>query len=281
MADQQGSSSGSPVEELQMDDLAGPEGRTPETGPGLDGARATLKPTARRSTPTIEAEHSYHMVSATSSGEVQFRVPSRPSGRDTRELFDIEEPREREVLIDIEQPRIQAHQSNPREVSTVGRGRGLLTPDYQLRGEPSREREHYVPEREGRSAFWGQRDQRGLSPVTRSGIRQCEGDMLPRYIERGSREMSRVDHFRPSRLEEERVPRYDTRGALPPQQVGGRADPIEPRKYRKPVNYDGTGNWADYLVHFEIVAEINRWGLYRESVRTCHLSAGCSTRGIE
>jgi hypothetical protein len=50
--------------------------------------------------------------------------------------------------------------------------------------------------------------------------------------------------------------RYDTRRST---QVGDGSDRRETRKYRKPANYDGTSNWTDYLVQFELVAEINRW----------------------
>jgi hypothetical protein len=50
--------------------------------------------------------------------------------------------------------------------------------------------------------------------------------------------------------------RYDTGGS---PQSGERSERRETRKYRKPANYDGTSNWTDYLVQFELVAEINRW----------------------
>lgn len=35
--------------------------------------------------------------------------------------------------------------------------------------------------------------------------------------------------------------------------------PTQKHRNRKPATFDGTGNWPDYLIHFEMVAEINGW----------------------
>jgi hypothetical protein len=30
-------------------------------------------------------------------------------------------------------------------------------------------------------------------------------------------------------------------------------------RYKRPATYDGKSNWQDYLVHFELTAEMNKW----------------------
>jgi hypothetical protein len=192
------SSSARPVqEELQINHRVTPDASTPEQE-ALDEPRATLKSTGVRISPIAE-----HVISATSSSEVQFLLPYRLSCSDTSELAYIERPRT-DALICSEQPQFQYSSSRIRgadyfqhkEDCNVGRGPGLLAPDY---------------ERE-------QRDQRGLSPAMRSGVHQCDRQQVVRGV----------------------VPR-------------------QPRKYRKPATYDGSGNLSDFLIHFEIVTEINRW----------------------
>ncbi|KAL3862063.1 hypothetical protein ACJMK2_038690 [Sinanodonta woodiana] len=37
-------------------------------------------------------------------------------------------------------------------------------------------------------------------------------------------------------------------------------------KYHKPATYDGSTHWQDYLVHFELVAEINQWDDHQKAL---------------
>jgi hypothetical protein len=234
--------------------------RTPEMDQHILGDVRTTIGEGRRSSPPMEQDQ-YHLVNATSSGEVQFRVPRR-TGDDTREQFerpraDVLLRRERRAL---EQPQVRprgsenlngAVNSNHHYPSIIGGVRGPPMPDYQS-GERIRDREHYAPERQGGSADGVDRDRRTLSPSLERGIRQRNGRGRSMYVERGLWENPGRDHTGPSSVE-------GTRSVYATTGVGRAHDRQASRKYRKPATYDGTGNWADFLVHFELVAEINQW----------------------
>jgi hypothetical protein len=141
--------------------------------------------------------------------------------------------------------------SNQTAFSIMGRGRGLPMLDHEMMGERIN-----GGEQEG---SWRHEVQRGSSPTCRPRTSPGNGEPMPRHIVRGSRGNPGFDGARPSHTEDDRVSQYETRGFRPTQQDVGRSEHRGSRKYRKPATYDGTGNWSDYLVHFEIVAEINKW----------------------
>jgi hypothetical protein len=66
---------------------------------------------------------------------------------------------------------------------------------------------------------------------------------------------------------------HDTRHI--PVAESGYAGNVSGPKYRKPATYDGTTEWQDYLIYFEMLAELNEW-----DARSKALELAISLRGI-